>query len=101
MLAALATIWILFSVWLLGPHVGMSPRAAARLVGSALVAELVAAARVELRHRAACVERACAPLAQAAGVAARIDLPVLAVVLVAAALRTATARQMGGPSDTA
>ena len=48
-----------------------------------------------------CLERTCAPLAQAAGVAARIDLPVLAVVVVATALRTATARHAGGPSDAA
>ena len=39
--------------------------------------------------------RECPPLAQAAGVAARVDLPVLAVVIVALAVRTATARRMG------
>ncbi|HYI20372.1 MAG TPA: hypothetical protein VD836_16760 [Solirubrobacteraceae bacterium] len=99
MLAALATIWILFSVWLLSPHVGISPRAA-RLVGSALVAEL-ALLLVWSYGTDFCVERTCAPMAQAAGVAARIDLPVLAVVIVAAALRTTTARRVGGPSDTA
>ena len=99
MLAALATVWILFSVWLMSPLVGIAPRAA-RLVGAALLTEigllLAWSYGTDL-----CLERTCAPIAQAAGVAARIDLPVLAVVIVAAALRTTTARRVGGPSDTA
>ena len=99
MLAALATIWILFSVWMLAPHVGIA-RKAARLVGWALVAELVLLL-VWSYGTDFCVERTCAPVAQAAGVAARVDLPVLAVVLVVAAVRTTTARRMGGPSDAA
>ena len=99
MLAALATVWILFSVWMLSPHVGIAPRAA-RIVGGALVAELVLLLAWSYGTDL-CLERACAPMAQAAGVAARIDLPVLAVVIVAAAVRTATARHAGGPSDAA
>ena len=99
MLAALATVWILFSVWLMSPHVGIAPRAA-KLVGVALLAELGLLLAWSYGTEF-CLERTCAPVAQAAGVAARIDLPVLAVVIVAAAVRTATARHAGGPSDTA
>jgi len=99
MLAAGATVWMLFSVWLLGPHVGMSRRAG-QVVGWALVAELVLLLMWSYGTEA-CPDRTCAPVAQAAGVAARVDLPVLAVVIVAAALRTTTAHRMGGPSDTA
>jgi len=99
MIASLATIWILFSVWLLCPHVGISP-AAARIVGWTLLAELTLVLTWSYGTEV-CTDRACAPVAQAAGVAARVDLPVLAVVIVAAAVRTTTARRMGGPSDTA
>ena len=99
MLAALATVWILFSVWMLSPHVGIAPRAA-RLVGAVLLLEL-ALLLTWSYGTDLCLERTCAPFAQAAGVAARIDLPVLAVVIVATALRTATAHHAGGPSDAA
>jgi hypothetical protein len=96
MLAALATIWILFSVWLLSPHVGIAPRAA-RLIAYTLVAEF-ALLLLWSYGTDRCLERTCAPVAQAAGVAARIDLPVLALVIVAAAVRTATAPHRGGPA---
>ena len=99
MIAAAATIWILFSVWLLAPYIGIAPRAA-RLVAWALVAEF-ALLLVWSYGTEFCDGRECSPLAQAAGVAARVDLPILAVVIVAAAVRTATARRMGGPSGTA
>ena len=99
MIAAAATIWILFSVWMLAPHVGISARAA-RVVGYALATEL-ALVLVWSYGTEFCDGPTCPPLAQAAGVAARVDLPVLAVVIVAAAVRTTTARRMGGPSGTA
>jgi hypothetical protein len=99
MIASLATIWILFSVWLLCPHVGISPLAG-RIVGWTLVAELTLVLAWSYGTQA-CSDRACAPVAQAAGVAARVDVPVLAVLIVAAAVRTTTTRRMGGPSDTA
>jgi len=99
MLAAGATIWMLFSVWLLGPYLGMSRRAG-QLVGWALAAELALVLAWSYGTEP-CGDRTCAPVAQAAGVAARVDLPVLAVVIILVALRTATARRMGGPSDTA
>jgi hypothetical protein len=99
MLAAGATLWILFSVWLLSPHVGIDPRAA-RVVACALLAEF-ALLLIWSYGTDYCDGRECPALAQAAGVAARVDVPVLAVVIVAVAVRTATARRMGGPSDTA
>jgi hypothetical protein len=89
--AAGATIWILFSVWLMSPHVGISPRAA-RIVGWALAAELVLLLAWSYGTEI-CHDATCAPVAQAAGVAARVDLPVLAALIVLAALRTTTARR--------
>ena len=97
MLAAAATLWLLFSVWLICPHVGV-PSRVARIVGCALAAELVLLLAWSYGTEV-CDADACAPLAQAAGVAATLDLPLLSVVLVAAVLRTATARHAGGPSD--
>ena len=97
MLAAAATLWMLFSVWLLCPYVGV-PAQVARLVGCALGAELILLLAWSYGTET-CDGSACAPLAQAAGVAATLDLPVLSVVLVAVVLRTATARRAGGPSD--
>ena len=99
MLAAAATLWLLFSVWLICPHVGVPPRVA-RILGWALGAELILLL-VWSYGTEACRADACAPLAQAAGVAAKLDLPLLSVVLVATVLRTATARHASGPSDVA
>jgi hypothetical protein len=96
-LAAAATIWILFSVWLLCPHIGVRQRMA-QVVALALAAELILLLAWSYGTEA-CDERTCAPLAQAAGVAARVDLPVLSLVLVLAVLRTTTARRSGGPSE--
>ena len=97
MLAAAATLWMLFSVWLICPHVGVAPQLT-RIVGAALAAEFVMLLAWSYGTEA-CASSACAPLAQAAGMAAKLDLPVLSVLLVAAVLRTATARHAGGPSD--
>ena len=96
MLAAAATLWLLFSVWLICPHVGGPPRVA-RILGWALGAELILLL-VWSYGTEVCRVDVCAPLARAAGVAAKLDLPVLSVVLVAAVLRTATARR-SGPSE--
>jgi hypothetical protein len=96
-LAAAATLWMLFSVWLICPHVGVRPQLS-RIVGAALGAELVMLL-VWSYGTEACDANACAPLAQAAGVAATLDLPVLSVLLVAVVLRTTTTRRASGPSD--
>ena len=97
MLAAAATLWMLFSVWLICPHVGVPPQLS-RIIGAALGAELVLLL-VWSYGTEACDASACAPLAQAAGVAAKLDLPVLSVLLVGVVLRTTTARHASGPSD--
>ena len=70
MLAAAATLWMLFSVWLICPYVGVPPHLS-RIVGAALAAELV----MLLAHSygtEACDADACAPLAQAAGKQLRV-----------------------------
>ena len=97
MLAAAATLWMLFSVWLICPHVGVPPQLS-RIIGAALGAELVLLLAWSYGTEA-CDGNACAPLAQAAGVAAKLDLPVLSVLLVAVVLRTTTTRHASGPSD--
>ena len=98
MLAATATIWILFSVLAALPAHRRAAGGWRRCVALALAAELILLL-VWSYGTEACDERTCAPLAQAAGVAARVDLPVLSLVLVLAVLRTTTARRSGGPSE--
>ena len=80
MVAAAATLWLMFSVWMTAPYLGVPDRlvrTAAILMVSELVCLLAWSYGVER-----CVRVACAPLAQAAGVAARTDIPILALVLV-------------------
>jgi hypothetical protein len=86
MIAAAITLWTMFSLWLIAPLIGL-PRATARvamgLLGLELVALLAWSYGVE-----GCDDATCAPLARAAGIAARTDLPALAAaILVAAMLR--------------
>ena len=79
MLAAAVTIWILFSLWLIAPLVGVTHRlrrAAAAILWAELAALLLYSYGSE-----GCEERTCAPLAQAAGIAARTDLPILTTAL--------------------
>jgi hypothetical protein len=86
MVAAAITLWTMFSLWLLAPLVGMPPvtaRVAMTLLSVELCALLVWSYGAE-----GCDESTCAPLARAAGVAARMDVPALAAAfLVAAILR--------------
>jgi uncharacterized membrane protein YagU involved in acid resistance len=93
MLAAAVTVWILFSFWLIVPLLRL-PRGLGRVAGALLWAELFAllvwSYGVEV-----CAERTCAPVAQALGIAARIDIPLLgAAFLVFACLRW---RRQPGP----
>jgi hypothetical protein len=81
MLAAAVTLWVLFSFWLLGPYLGL-PRRFRRVAAWMLWAEL-AALLLYSYGRETCLERTCAPVAQAAGIAARTDLPILATALLA------------------
>jgi hypothetical protein len=82
MLAAAGTLWLMFAVWISAPTAGLPraiERAAAVLLGAELVALLAWSYGTEQ-----CDGRTCAPLAQASGVAARVDIPVLAVLLLVA-----------------
>jgi hypothetical protein len=84
MVAAAVTLWTMFSLWLIAPMVGMperTERIAIALAAVELVALLTASYGVET-----CADSNCAPIAQAAGVAARTDLPVLAALFVVFAL---------------
>jgi hypothetical protein len=77
---AAATLWAMFSLWMLAPHVSLSPtvgRAAATLMTVELVALLAWSYGSEN-----CDPGGCAPFSEVAGVAARTDVPVLAAVLV-------------------
>jgi hypothetical protein len=76
MLAAAATIWMMFSLWLIVPIAGLPAgvaRVAAILVSAELIALLIWSYGTEN-----CVDSTCAPFAQAAGIAARTDIPALA-----------------------
>ena len=81
MLAAAVTVWILFSFWLIGPLFPL-PHPLRRVGAWLLWAEL-AALLVYSYGSEHCLERTCAPIAQAAGIAARTDLPILAAGLLA------------------
>jgi hypothetical protein len=76
MLAAALTVWILFSFWLTAPLIRVPPRL--RRIGAALLWAELAALLVYSYGVEGCLEDTCAPLAQAAGIAARTDLPILA-----------------------
>jgi hypothetical protein len=80
MLAATITVWAMFSVWIIAPHV-RAPARVARIAGLMCCAELFAlllwSYGVEV-----CAERTCAPVAQAFGIAARVDIPLLAAAFV-------------------
>jgi hypothetical protein len=84
MVAAAATLWVLFSFWIIAPLVDMPPRlgtTAMVLLCAELGTLLLWSFGVE-----GCDDRTCAPVAQAAGIAARTDLPLLAAAFVVFAL---------------
>jgi hypothetical protein len=81
MLAAAITVWILFSFWLLAPLVDV-PRPLRQIAAALLWAELVALL-IHSYGVEGCMETTCAPVAQAAGIAARTDLPILAAAFLA------------------
>jgi hypothetical protein len=96
MLAAAVTVWILFSFWLITPLLHLPP-GLGRVAGLLLWAEL-AALLVWSYGSEGCFERTCAPVAQAAGIAARTDLPILAgAFLVLTALQLARRARFSGP----
>jgi hypothetical protein len=81
MVAAALTVWLMFGFWIAAPTLGV-PSLAARAACSLLVAELVLLLAFSYGTEG-CDEPDCAPLAQAFGVAARLDVPVLAALLFA------------------
>jgi hypothetical protein len=83
-LAAALTIWGMFSLWVIGPTVcapAAIPTTALGLVAAELVALGLYSYGVE-----SCRGDTCLALAQAAGVAARTDVPILAALFVVLAL---------------
>lgn len=84
LLAAAGTLWLLFSLWVLGPYVELPPTLT-RAFMAMLVTE-IAALLIWSYGTEFCGSRTCAPLAQAAGVAARIDFPIIAFLVVVAML---------------
>jgi hypothetical protein len=80
MVAAAMTIWTMFSVWLIA-HCAEFPARIGRVAMYLLAVELGLLA-IWSYGSEGCDERTCAPLAQAAGIAARADVPILAMVYV-------------------
>jgi hypothetical protein len=81
---AALTIWALFSSFIIFPLAGF-PRWWARTAMTLLVGELIALAAWSYGS-VDCLERPCAPLAETGRTAAAIDVPLLAVALVALAV---------------
>jgi hypothetical protein len=76
-----ATIWGLWSCWLLAQHMN-APAAITRVSAGLLVAELVSLAV----HSFDCAGDGCGPAGLAAGTAASLDVPVLAALFVSVAI---------------
>lgn len=86
MLAAALTIWLMFSLFLITPLAGL-PWTMARIAAILLSVELLALFAWSYGTEG-CDDASCPPLAQAAGVAARTDIPALsAAFLIFAFLR--------------
>ena len=84
MLAAAGTLWLLFSFWMLGPYLEL-PAGLTRAFIVMLVTEISALLAWSYGTEV-CSTPTCAPLAQAAGVAARVDFPIIALLVVIALL---------------
>jgi hypothetical protein len=80
MVAAAMTLWTMFSIWVIA-HCAELPARIGRAAMSLLAVELGLLA-IWSYGSEGCDEPTCAPLAQAAGIAARIDVPILAAVYV-------------------
>jgi hypothetical protein len=83
MLAAALTVWILFSIWLMVPLLRL-PRSLARVAAVLLWVELTALL-VYSYGIEGCGDATCAPVARAAGIAARTDVPILTAAVIAIA----------------
>jgi hypothetical protein len=80
MVAATMTLWTMFSVWLIA-HCARLPARIGRIAITLLWCEMGLLA-IWSYGSAGCDDRTCAPVAQAAGIAARTDVPILAAVYV-------------------
>ncbi len=78
--AAALTLWVMFALWVAAPSISL-PRGLARTAAALLTAELVTL----LTWSYGC-DLECTPVAEVAGTAARMDIPVLAVLFVVALL---------------
>ena len=83
MLAAAITLWLMFSLWMIAPFI-RAPGAIATTAMALAVAELVAL--LVWSYSDTCEGAACTGFAQAAGAAARTDIPILAALFVVLAL---------------
>ena len=81
MLAAALTVWILFSFWLTAPLLAVPPQL--RRIGAWLLWAEIAALLVHSYGTEGCQGDTCAPVAQTVGIAARVDLPILAAAFLA------------------
>ena len=94
-IAAAITIWALFASFLIFPLAGL-PAALQRTAATLLAGELIA---LGVWHYGSigCLARPCAPLAEAGRAAAAVDIPLLALALVAlAVMRGVRTRSSGG-----
>jgi hypothetical protein len=101
MLAAALTLWSLFSLWMLAPLIAL-PRLLRQTAAALLIAELLALFLFSYGTED-CDVASCAPLAQAAGMAGRTDLPALSaafLVLTAYALARGRPRPDQPPAST-
>jgi hypothetical protein len=84
MLAAALTVWILFSFWLTAPLLSIPLQL--RRIGAWLLWAEIAALLIHSYGTEDCQDETCAPLAQTVGIAARVDLPILAAAFLAVTL---------------
>jgi len=84
MVVAAITIWAMFSLWLIVPLAGLR-RTIAHVAGVLVSAELLALFTWSFGTDR-CIEPTCAPVAQAAGIAARTDIPALTAAFLVFAL---------------
>jgi hypothetical protein len=97
MVVAAFTIWVLFSLWLIAGCAGL-PHPIGRVAMGLLLLEL-GSLMIWSYGSESCDERTCAPLAQAAGIAARTDVPILAAAfLVFAVVRLTRGARAGTTS---
>lgn len=84
MVAAALTVWTLFSVWLIAHCAGLPARIGRFAIG--LLWLELGMLLLWSYGSEGCDERTCAPIAQAAGIAARTDVPILAAVYLVGAV---------------